>query len=88
MRALQLGGGRWAKIKDMTTTVASGSLVVGQNYIIATTGSTDWSTAGAPSGQPGTPFTAKATSAGTGTAYNATLESVDVFKVKNLKTYK
>lgn len=79
---------RWAKVKDMSTTVASTALVVGKYYIIASSGTTNWLTVGSPSIQVGTPFQATGTAAGTGTAYNAVLNNVDTYPVKNLRTYR
>ena len=75
---------RRAKVKDMSTTVASTALVTGKYYIIATPGNSNWLAVGSPSIQAGTPFQATGTVAGTGTAYNAVLNNVDTYMVKGL----
>lgn len=79
---------RWAKVKDMSTTVASTALVVGKYYIIAVKGTTNWLLAGSPSNEPGTPFQATSAPVGTGTAYNAVLNNVCTYPVKNLNTFR
>ena len=48
--------------------VGAGSLVAGGRYQIFETGSTDWTTVGAPDSNPGTIFTATGSGGGTGTA--------------------
>lgn len=75
---------RWAKVKDMSVTTAAGSFTVGNVYVIATTGTTNFMAIGAQGNQPGTPFTATGVGSGTGTAYPSVLQSVDTYKVKKL----
>jgi hypothetical protein len=57
-------------ISDSTVnqTVAAGSFVPGQTYVILSTGTTDYTLIGASSNQPGTQFVATGAGTGTGTA--------------------
>lgn len=50
------------------TTVAAGALSAGTDYVIYTTGTTDWTAVGAAGNLTGTTFTATAAGSGTGTA--------------------
>ena len=50
-------------------TVPAGSFVVGNNYVVAVTGTTDFTAVGASASTPGIHFTATGTGTGTGTAY-------------------
>jgi hypothetical protein len=49
-------------------TVQAGDFVIGREYTIQTSGTTNWSAVGAISSEPGTVFTATSTGAGTGLA--------------------
>jgi len=63
-----------ASIRDYTVnqTVAAGSFIPGQTYVILSTGTTNYTLIGASSNQPGTQFVATDTGTGTGQAYQIT----------------
>jgi hypothetical protein len=54
------------------TTVAAGSLVGGTQYVIYSSGTTNWTAVGAPSNMTGVTFTATGAGSGTGTAIAVT----------------
>lgn len=83
-------GGTGGFVSAVTGNVASTALVAGTSYVIRTVGTTNWQTAGLPSGvtaAPGVGFVATGVSAGTGTAFTTVgsgVAAIEVFGDPNL----
>jgi hypothetical protein len=71
-------GNATGNLISVTNTVTSGSFIVGNTYVIATTGTTDFTLIGASANTVGVQFTATGVGTGTGTATTVTGRAVNV----------
>jgi hypothetical protein len=71
-------GNATGNLISVTNTVTSGSFIVGNTYVIATTGTTDFTLIGASANTVGIQFTATGVGTGTGTATTVTGRAANV----------